>query len=507
MSNAAENSIGEFLAKQAVNLSSVIGVWKVALPPLEKVAHKLFVDKGDPIGMGPRRQREDKFYIASNVVRAALKAYDKGSPAVRDRMLNLFLKEFLHSDKGHIKEEFKNKYGINPPGFLTISPGGICNLRCKDCYAASLPKDMPSLSAEVVEKILNEKYEKWGSWFTVISGGEPFMWRDGDIDIIEIARRHQEQYFLVYTNGTLIDEKTAKRLAEVGNMTMAISVEGFEKETDARRGKGTYKRILNAFKNLRSAGVPFGISVTATPENAELLISKEMIKFYFDEQGALYEWLFQYMPIGRGVEVKRQVPPDIRRKMWEREQEIVRKERLFFADFWNSGPFASGCIAGGRSGGYLYIDWNGNIYPCVFVPYWKDNINELYAQGKTLTDALFSDLFVGVREWQRSYNYQKPPYERGNEIRPCLIRDHHEAAHNLFIKTNAKPAYPSAALSLKDPDYYNGMLQYDNEIAKLLDPIWDELYKEPKKETSNKKNKRQKIEKTRGKVGQQVILR
>jgi len=55
------------------------------------------------------------------------------------------------------------------------------------------------------------------------------------------------------------------------------------------------------------------------------------------------------MPIGRGVEVKRQVPPDIRRKMWEREQEIVRKERLFFADFWNSGPFASGCIAGVRA--------------------------------------------------------------------------------------------------------------------------------------------------------------
>ncbi|RKZ30728.1 radical SAM protein [bacterium] len=479
MPNATQSSLTEFLAKQVANLASIVGVWKVAVPPLEKAAHKLFVDRGDPIEIGPRRQREDKFYIASNVVRAALKAYDKGSPAVCDRMVNLFLKEFLGSNKRHVKEEFKDKYGILPPGFLTISPGGICNLRCKDCYAASLPKDMPSLSAEVVEKILDEKYEKWGSWFTVFSGGEPFMWRDGDIDIIEIARRHPEQYFLVYTNGTLIDEKTAERLAEVGNMTMAISVEGFEKETDERRGKGTYKRILTAFKNLRNAGVPFGISVTATPENAEFLISKEMIKFYFDEQGALYEWLFQYMPIGRGVEVKRQVPPEIRRKMWEREQEIVRKERLFFADFWNSGTFSSGCIAGGRSGGYLYIDWNGNIYPCVFVPYWKDNINEVYAKGKTLTDTLFSDLFTGVREWQRSYNYQKPPHERGNEIRPCFIRDHHKVAHDLFIETGAKPGYPSAALCLRDPGYYDAMLHYDDEVAELLDPIWEKHYREP----------------------------
>jgi MoaA/NifB/PqqE/SkfB family radical SAM enzyme len=475
-----EKKLSEFLVKRIANLASITKAWKIALPPLEKAAYKFYVDKGDPVKIGPRRQREDKFYIASNVVRAALKAYDKGSPAVRDRMINLFLKEFLTKDNGKTEKmnKFNEEYGIMPPTFLTISPGGKCNLRCKDCYAASVSKGLPSLSFENVERILKEKYEKWGSWFTVVSGGEPFLWRDGDIDVIEVARRHPEQYFLVYTNGTLIDKEKAKKLAEVGNITPAISVEGFEKETDERRGKGTYKRILSAFENLRNAGVPFGISVTATPENAELLISKEMIKFYFDDQGALYEWLFQYMPIGRGVDVDHQVSPLVRAKMWEREQEIVRKERLFFADFWNGGTFSSGCIAGARPGGYLYIDWNGNIYPCVFVPFWKDNIHDLFSKGKTLTDALFSDLFKGVRDWQLSYNYMCPPNTRGNEIRPCFIRDHHKEAHDLFIKTEAKPGYPSAALCLRDTDYYNRMIQYDEKLADLLDPIWEEKYLE-----------------------------
>ena len=478
----------EFIAKQVVNLSSITKSWKVALPPLEKVAYKIYVDKGDPVKVGPRRQREDKFYIASNIVRAALKAYDNGSPAVRNRMINLFLKEFL--TKSNIRKEkmkkFEEEYGVKPPGFLTISPEGNCNLRCKDCYAASVTKGLPSLSFEDVERVLSEKYEKWGSWFTVVSGGEPFLWRDGNIDIIELARRHPEQYFLVYTNGTLINKEKAKKLAEVGNMTMAISVEGFEKETDERRGKGTYKRILTAFENLRNAGVPFGISVTATPQNAELLISKEMIKFYFKEQGALYEWLFQYMPIGRGVEVEHQVSPKLRSKMWAREQEIVRKERLFFADFWNGGTFSSGCIAGGRPDGYLYIDWYGNIYPCVFVPFWKDNIHDLFSQGKILTDALFSDLFKGVRDWQLSYNYMRPPNSRGNEIRPCFIRDHHKVAHDLFIKTKSKPGYPSAALCLRDPEYYDAMIQYDDELAELLDPIWEKNYLEPGNKESKK---------------------
>lgn len=474
-----EKKLSEFLVKQVANLSSITKAWKVALPPLEKVAYKIYVDKGDPVKVGPRRQREDKFYIASNIVRAALKSYDKGSPAVRDRIINLFLKEFLtKSNRIEKMKKFEEEYGTMPPSFLTISPGGNCNLHCKDCYAASVSKGLPSLSFEDVEGILKEKYEKWGSWFTVISGGEPFLWRDKDIDIIEIARRHPEQYFLVYTNGTLIDKEKAKRLAQVGNITPAISVEGFEKETDERRGKGTYKRILTAFENLRNAGVPFGISVTATPENAEILISKEMIDFYFDKQGALYEWLFQYMPIGRGVEVEHQVSPELRTKMWSREQEIVRKERKFFADFWNGGTFSSGCIAGGRIGGYLHIDWNGNIYPCVFVPFWEDNVHDLKKQGKTLTDALYSDLFKGVRDWQLSYNFMCPPNIRGNEIRPCFIRDHHKVAHDLFVKTKAKPGYPSAAICLRDPDYYQKMIQYDEKLAELLDPIWEEKYLE-----------------------------
>ena len=60
MSNATESPITNFMVKQVANLSSIVGVWKVAVPPMEKIAYKLAVDKGDPIEIGPRRQREDK---------------------------------------------------------------------------------------------------------------------------------------------------------------------------------------------------------------------------------------------------------------------------------------------------------------------------------------------------------------------------------------------------------------------------------------------------------------
>lgn len=479
-------NLPDFLMKQVFAIASTNLNSKSTLSIMDKIAKKTLVENGDPLLIGPRREREDKAKIAINVLLAALKAYKNGSPGVREKMKNLFLIEFTGTamTKETVKA-FEEKYGLRPPGFIVLSPEGKCNLQCKDCYATSVPIGLPHLSAETVDKILKEKYERWASWFTVISGGEPFMWNDNGIDLIEMAKMHPEQYFMVYTNGTFLNEKNAKRLAEVGNMTPAISVEGFEKETDNRRGKGVFKRILQAFENLRNAGVPFGISATGTPDNSELIVSDDFINFYFDEQGALYEWIFQYMPIGRGADVLRQISPLARKKLWEREQELIYKRRLFIADFWNCGTLSSGCISGGRSGGYLYIDWNGNIAPCAFVPYWKDNINELYANGKTLTDGLFSDLFVGVRNWQKSYNYCQPSQTRGNEIRPCFIRDHHDEAHRVLLDSNAKPLYPSAEIALHDEDYYNEMLKYDKEIKELFDPIWENLYRENSNNSNN----------------------
>ena len=119
----------------------------------------------------------------------------------------------------------------------------------------------------------------------------------------------------MYTNGTLINEKMAQRMAEVGNITPAISVEGFEKETDGRRGKGVYKRILKAFENLRNTGVPFGISITAMKSNAEFVLSDEFMDFYFEQQGAIYGWIFQYMPIRRNYTLDLMVTPEQRKWM------------------------------------------------------------------------------------------------------------------------------------------------------------------------------------------------
>jgi MoaA/NifB/PqqE/SkfB family radical SAM enzyme len=437
---------------------------------------------GKNVDVIPKRVREDKYHVLNNMLHSIEKALsDNGiSHEVRRSLVKILVGKILLGDNGN-KRTFEDVHGHKPPFFLTISPTKRCNLRCLGCYASSSSAKADQLEYDIVNRIMDEKTRLWGSHFTVISGGEPFMWKSQGKDIIDLAREHGNNYFLMYTNGTLIDERMAERLSRVGNITPAVSVEGFEKETDARRGKGVHKKILRAFRCMRKAGVPFGISITATRQNAELVLSDEFIDTYFDELGAIYGWIFQYMPIGREYTLDLMVTPEQRKWMFKQEQHLVRDKKLFIADFWNSGAVSNGCISAGRPGGYFYIDWNGTVTPCVFFPYSVHNIKDVYREGGDLNTVLFSPFFESIRQWQREYSYMKPAAEVGNQIIPCVMRDHHCIAREIIEKYDAQPEDERSASALKNKGYYNGMLRYDKSVKKLADPVWEAEYIGPER--------------------------
>jgi len=374
-------------------------------------------------------------------------------------------------------EKFKEKYGMRPPLFIVLSPTQKCNLHCIGCYASSTLKTAATLTYSMVEKIIDEVHDCWGRRFVTISGGEPFMYKSEGKTLLDIFEKYNDMLFLIYTNGTLITPEIAARLAKTGNATPAISVEGFEKETDQRRGKGTYAKILKAFSNLREVGLPFGISVTGTSKNVNLLLKDEFYDFYFEEQGATYMWQFQLMPMGRGKNAfDLMINPEKRVKLYRKWEEIIKKKKYCLADFWNSGVLCSGCIAYGRSdGGYIYVDWNGNITPCVFVPYYVDNIYDLYHNDKMLADALFSDFMVKGREWQRKYglnNLRKPV----NWLMPCSIRDNYEFFRESILSEEAKGEDETAQEVLEDKRYYDTLTNYDKELARLTTKIWQDEF-------------------------------
>jgi len=62
--------------------------------------------------------------------------------------------------------------------------------------------------------------------------------------------------------------ETARRLAELGNLTPSLSVEGLSEQTDQRRGSVFFNRVLDAMTRLRRWGSIWH-SITATRSNCE----------------------------------------------------------------------------------------------------------------------------------------------------------------------------------------------------------------------------------------------
>jgi MoaA/NifB/PqqE/SkfB family radical SAM enzyme len=232
-------------------------------------------------------------------------------------------------------------------------------------------------------------------------------------------------------------------------------------------------------ERLRRERVLFGVSLTATRENAEEILSDPVIDLCFEKLGALYGWVFHYMPIGRAYTLDLMATPQQRMQLWHRLWELVRERRLFIADFWNSGTATNGCVAGGRPGGYLHIDWNGHVSPCVFVPYSPVNLRDAYAQGKTLDDIWAEPFFAGIRDWQRDYGYRENGEQTGdfgNWLTPCLIRDHHGDFQRLMRCHAPQAVNEDAAAAQADAAYHKGLEIFDCQLAELADPVWTERY-------------------------------
>ena len=447
------------------------------IPVIDKKIRKLMLSGEDDLAYS--HERYARYCFFRNLLHAfGSKMDDKliAKDLQKRFVTNLANNIFLNGQQ--TRDMFYEEEGRSIPSFLVVSPGQRCNLHCIGCYASSDSLHSPALDWKTFDRILTEKKQLWNSYFTVISGGEPFLWRDKGKNIFDIFEKHNDQFFLVFTNGTLINRKNAKRLAELGNVTPAISVEGFEKEAEERRGKGVYRKILEAFTHLRETGVVYGISVTATRKNAEMIVSDEFIDFYFKELRADYGWLFQYMPIGRDIDFEYLLTPQQRLYLYNKGKYINEELGYDYLDFWNNGYISQGCIAA-RKGGYFYIDWNGNVTPCVFVPYSPVNINDIYREGGTLNDILEKPFFKGVRNWQRSYGYQKRKEEVGNRIRPCMIRDHHAAFYDIIKKHPAKPIDEPAKEALESENYHKNLIAYDKEIAKILDQAWEKDFVQP----------------------------
>jgi len=374
---------------------------------------------------------------------------------VRDRLVcNFVINTLLLSPSR--RKHVADKTGIHVPITLLIDPTSACNLKCPGCWAGEYAKH-DQLEPELLDRILDEAKEL-GIFGVVMSGGEPFLYPY----LLDMAEKHDDQAFMIYTNGTKIDDQVAARLQELGNISPCVSIEGWQEKTDERRGKGTYDKILAAMERMQERGVLFGASITVTRNNYKEVTSDEFIDFLTDK-GVRYMWAFHYVPVGRTPNTDLMVLPEQRAYLYQRASYLRENKIMTYVDFWNDGELTNGCIAGGDS--FFHINARGDVEPCVFVHYAVDNIRD-----KSLKEVLGSPFF---REYQR-----RQPFS-DNYLRPCPIIDMPDQLRQMIKNNNARPTHEGAD-NLLTEELSSFLDQRAADWGKTADEIWESKKKAKK---------------------------
>jgi len=432
-----------FLTTKAMTIGA-----KLAIKFMQVVSEERWMKLVNPI-IARQAMPEARIFL-DIALRRLYRGFPTLSKSVKERFIqNLIVKsQTVYKPR---RSSFYQENGYQVPSLMVLSPTMKCNLRCYGCYAFEYQKG-DDLPYDVVTRVLNEAKEM-GIFFFVISGGEPNAWPR----LIETLETHNDAIFQIYTNGTLINDKRADEFARLGNVIPCISVEGFEKETDARRGKGTFRKICDAMDRLRERGVVFGFSATATRENNEFIVSDEFVDFYV-EKGIYLGWYFNYIPIGREPDMTLMPTPEQRNYRRKRILEIRDTKKVVVADFWNDGILTNGCMAGGHE--YFHVISTGDVEPCVFCHFAADNVKE-----KSLKEILESPFFKAFRR-RRPYN--------DNLLRPCTIIDNPSILREVVAEGGAHPTHVGSESIITT--LASALDEYAREYGEVADKAWREEY-------------------------------
>lgn len=318
------------------------------------------------------------------------------------------------------QEAMRRQEQCNIPFAVLLDPTSACNLHCTGCWSADFGHNL-NLTYDDIDSIVDQS-NALGCHVFIYTGGEPLVRK---ADLVKLCEAHEDCLFLCFTNATLIDEAFCQDIERVANFVPSISVEGFREATDARRGQGTFDRVVAAMGLLRAHGLPFGVSCCYTSANVDDIGTEEFFDWLV-AQGALFAWLFTYMPVGCSAPTSLMPTADQRAHMYELVRAMRKEKPIVALDFWNDGEYIGGCIAGGRR--YLHISAAGDVEPCVFAHYSNANIHD-----DTLLQALKSPLFMEY--------YRRQPFD-ANLLRPCPILDNAGVLADMVEAAHAKSTNP-----------------------------------------------------------------
>ncbi len=310
--------------------------------------------------------------------------------ALRISLTNPFYAGFIlrtigWQKKAAILRKYWESKNVHVPPFMISSITRRCNLKCKGCYSNAFNNSSFSeMSDEKYKSVIREASEL-GISIILIAGGEPFA----RSKLLDITKSFPKVIFPIFTNGLLINDETIKKLKKQRNVIPIISIEGFESETDNRRGKGVYKKTQVIMKKMKKDKIFFGISLTVTRDNFPLITSEDFIKEQV-HMGCKVIFYVEYVPVEQDTE-SLVITQEQRKELETRLDQFSSEYRSLFISFPGDEAKFGGCLSSGR--GFVHINPEGGLEPCPFAPYSDVNLKFF-----SLKEALQSEFLKKIRQ-------------------------------------------------------------------------------------------------------------
>jgi radical SAM protein with 4Fe4S-binding SPASM domain len=320
--------------------------------------------------------------------------------------------EAASADHGH-----PGPGGTNWPRLVFWETTAGCNLECSHCRRLDVSRSLMKndLSTEEGKRLIDQLAAE-GKPLLILSGGEPLM-RPDIFHLADYAHRLGMPVALA-TNGTLIDPRTAQKIAAVGIRRVSISIDGADAKThdEFRRIPGSFDKALVGIANVRAAGVPVQINMTLAHHNARQLAQL----FELTERvGAMALHVFALVPVGCGVEIAEHemLSPEESEEVLVRFYELSKGSRLETratcapqysriartraAADRQSGALAGeapdpgrGCLAGT---GVCFVSHDGKVFPCGYLPVEAGDVRR----------QSFGEIWHGSRVFNRLRNLEE----------------------------------------------------------------------------------------------------
>lgn len=249
-----------------------------------------------------------------------------------------------------------------------------CNERCIHCYLDH--EDHGEMTTAEILGLLDQLAAA-GVFFLNVSGGEIFM-RPDLFTIIEHARKLQFSVKLK-TNGVMIREAKARRIAALGVEAVQISLYSHDAAThdEITKLRGSFKRTVEGARLLRDAGVKVIFANVLMQQNAD---HYKQVQALAAEMGIRYEVDATITPMmdgDRGIVALNMDGGRLAAIMHDTTLLGDQAERLLAAP---SGPTPLDeayktlpCSAGHTA---CYISPYGDVFPCVQFPFKVGNVRE-----------------------------------------------------------------------------------------------------------------------------------